>query len=360
VGDGTAAGFRLPSPAYTQPTVPIAIVALEFDPFLRLGDRLVGLETLVLAAGVLGAILLAARIALRTPAGEGDPSHARGDRLRPDDLVFIVLAAIPGAVVGGRLGYGLLHLDYYGGHPGAILDPGQGSLQLGLAIVGGALTGGWAARLLGEPVGRWFHVAALPLLVAIAVGKLAMALGGSGQGLPSGLPWATSYLGAGPWGSLAPELPSHPAQLYEAGATVIVLAGAIGLLASGYFARPDGRLFLAALAGWAGARTVVAATWRDAPVFGPLLADQLLSIAIAGTCAAILLSPREDRAALGAAIAEGLRRIGLRRPAPEPPPRAADSPQGSIVRRRAARRPDQTKREVSNDAGRGARRRPRR
>jgi prolipoprotein diacylglyceryltransferase len=144
------------------------------------------------------------------------------------------------------------------------------------------------------------------------VGKLAMALGGSGQGLPSGLPWATAYLGAGPWGSLAPELPSHPAQLYEAGATVLVLVGLIALSTRGTFARPDGRLFVAAVGAWALARIVVAATWRDTPVFGPLIVDQLISLAIAAACAAILLSDR------GVAL--------RRRP-------GADSPQGSIVGR---------------------------
>lgn len=313
-------------------TVPIAVVALAFDPFLRLGDRFVRLETLALAAGILGAILLGARIALRTPAGDGIESDPPADRLRPDDLLFIVLAAVPGAVIGGRLGYGLLHLDYYGNHPGAILDPGQGSLELGLAIVGGTLTGGLAARLLGEPAGRWFHVAALPLLVAIAVGKLAMALGGSGQGQPSNLPWATAYLGAGPWGSLAPELPSHPAQLYEAAATAVVLAAAIALLGSGAFARRDGRLFVAAIAGWAVARTVVAATWRDAPVLGPLLADQLLSIAIAGGCVAILLRSRNDREAVGTRVAELRSRVRRPQPAADRLPAPADSPRGSIVR----------------------------
>lgn len=329
----------LPEPAVAAgpfgtlvPTVPIAFIALEFDPFLRLGDRLVPLETLVLAAGVLGALLLAARIAQGTPVGDGALSPAPGDTLRPDDLVFIVLAAVPGAVVGGRLGYGLLHLDYYAAHPGAILDPGQGSLELGLAIVGGALTGGWATRLLGEPVGRWFHVAAVPLLVAVAVGKIAMVLGGSGQGLPSDLPWATAYLGAGPWGSLAPELPSHPAQLYEALATIAVLVGAIRLLARQSFGHRDGRLFLAALAAWAAARTVIAATWRDAPVLGPLLAGQLVSIAIAGTCVAILLSYPNERATVEARIADVRRRIRSRRAVPDHPPAAADSPRGSIVR----------------------------
>jgi phosphatidylglycerol:prolipoprotein diacylglycerol transferase len=304
--------------------VPIAFIALEFDPLFRLGDRAIALETLALALGILGSIVLAIRIARRTPVGDVTEPGLVAGNLRPDDLLFLVLAAVPGAVVGGRLGYGLLHLDYYAAHPAALLDPTQGSAQLTLAILGGALTGGLAARLLGEPVGRWFHVAAVPLLLAIAVGKLAMALGGSGQGLPSGLPWATSYLGPGPWGSLAPELPSHPAQLYEAAATVIVLAAAIGLLARGRFAQRDGRLFLAALGGWAVARTVVAATWRDAPVLGPLLADQLLSIAIAVACVAMLLSAPAERAMLDARIADVRRRV--RRPP------SGESPRGSIVR----------------------------
>ncbi len=316
--------------------MPPAVIVLDFDPVVRFAGLAVRIETLVLAGGILAALLLAARIAQATAAGEGPGSPAPAGTLRPDDLVFIVLAAVPGAVLGGRLGHGLLHLDYYAAHPGAILDPGQGSLELGLAIVGGALTGGWAARLLGAPVGRWFHVAALPLLVGIAVGKLAMALGGIGQGAPSDLLWATAYLGAGPWGSLVPELPSHPAQLYEALATVVVLAGATVLIARGRFERRDGRLFLAVLAGWAIARTVVAATWRDAPVLGPLLAGQLLAIALAGTCIAILLSYPGERAALEARIADVRRQIESRRtrsrrPAPASPPGGADSPPGSIV-----------------------------
>jgi prolipoprotein diacylglyceryltransferase len=293
-------------------TVPIAVVALEFDPILHLGDRLLRLETLVLAVGIVMALLFAARVALATPTEDG-ATASWGSSLRADDLLFVVLAAVPGALVGGRLGYGLVHLDYYAGQPGLLLDPGQGSLQLGLAIVGGALTGGCAARLLGERAGRWLDAIALPLLVAIAVGKIAMALGGSGQGLPSDAPWATSYLGTGPWGSLAPELPSHPAQLYEAGVTLLVLLAAIGLVVSGSLGRRDGRLFLVVLAAWAIARAIVAATWRDPPVLGPLRADQLVSIGIAAACVLVLLASRAERRAADRRLPE------LRPPDPETP-----------------------------------------
>ena len=50
-----------------------------------------------------------------------------------------------------------------------------------------------------------------------------MVLGGTGQGQPWLGDWATAYLGEGPWGSLAPALPSHPSQAYEGIATLVIL-----------------------------------------------------------------------------------------------------------------------------------------
>src|SRR6266545_1195580 len=112
-------------------TVPLAIIALNFDPILRLGDSGVRLETLGLTAAD----------QFRTPAW----ARIEDAHLRRDDLLFIVLGIVPGAVVGGRLGYLLLHGDYYAANQEAILDAGQGSLELGLAVVAGTLTGAYVA-----------------------------------------------------------------------------------------------------------------------------------------------------------------------------------------------------------------------
>lgn len=286
-------------------TVPIAVLTFDFDPNVQLfGDLTVRWGSIALVGVIIATLMLAGLL-------------ARAGGLRPDDVAFVTVGIVPGAVVGARLGYLIVHEQSFGSAPERLLDPSVGGLELGLAVVGGLLTGSYVASLLGPSVGRWLHIAALPVLFVLGAGKLTMILTGTGQGLPSDADWATAYLGPGPWGSLAPELPSHPAQLYEAGATVLVLGLAIGLLASGAFARRDGRLFLAIVAGWALARTVVAATWRDSAVLGPLIADQLLSLAIAGACVAILLFPR-------------LRQAG-------------DSPRGSIVRRpgRDASGPDE-------------------
>ncbi|MDQ6793680.1 MAG: prolipoprotein diacylglyceryl transferase [Chloroflexota bacterium] len=273
--------------------MPIAVVRLDFDPVLRAGGSTVRLETVVVAIGLVLALLLAAWIVGRPGPGL-DPPTTQSFGGRMADLMLIVLAVVPGALVGGRVGYALLYLDYYLAHSGAFVDPAQGSLELVLGVVGGTITGAYAASALGGRTGPWLDAAAMPTLLALAVGKVAMALGGDGQGLPSNVPWATSYVGPGPWGSLAPAIASHPSQLYEAGATVLVLALVVAATMGGAFRRRDGLALFVALGGWAIGRAIVATTWRDAPVLGPLGADQLLCLGLAAACvgAAMVLARR--------------------------------------------------------------------
>jgi len=166
--------------------VSTAVITFQFDPFLHVGEGAVRWETLGIAAAIFAAIVLAALAGRRIGLGA-------------DDLLFVVLGVVPGAVVGGRIGYVFLHPEFFASDPGAIFDPAIGSLELGMAVVGGALSGGIVAALIGGGVGAWFHIAALPVLVVIGTGKLAMVLGGSGQGQPWDGSWATAYLGDGPW-----------------------------------------------------------------------------------------------------------------------------------------------------------------
>ncbi len=256
-------------------TVPTAVIALDFDPFLHIGDGGVRWETVAIAAAIFAAIVVA-----------GAAVRAAG--LRIDDLMFVLLGIVPGAVVGGRLGYVFLHPAFFRADPGRILDAGLGSLELTLGVAGGALSGALVALLLDGRPGRWLHVATLPMLVVIAGGKLAMVLAGRGQGQPWDGAWATAYVGSGPWGSLGPEVPSHPAQVYEAVATIAILVTMMVVLTNPRLRRPDGRAFLVALAAWAAVRAVVAATWRDPLVLGPFRAEQALDLVVAG--AAVILA----------------------------------------------------------------------
>ena len=248
--------------------MPIAVITLDFDPLLQLGDTLVvRWQTVALAVVITATLIVVAMLARRAV-------------LRADDLLFIVVGIVPGAVIGGRLGFALLHLDLYRTQPTTLFDPSVGGLELSLAVVGGLTTGGYVAHLLDAPVGRWLHVAILPLLLALGAGKLTMLLGGAGQGDPSDLPWAVAFIGPGPWSSLAPALPSHPAQAYEGLATLgLALVMAILLATRGLPIR-DGRAFFLGLGLWALLRAAITLTWRDPAVVGPFPAGGVMAIGV--------------------------------------------------------------------------------
>lgn len=255
----------------------IAVVTFEFDPYVHLlGDLEVRWAAIALTAVIVAALLLVGLL-------------ARAGGLRADDVPFVAIGVVPGAVVGGRLGYLILHASYYGSTPDRLLDPSIGGMELGLAVVGGFLTGSYVASLLGASVGRWLHLAAVPVLFALGAGKLTMVLSGAGQGLPSDAEWATAYLGPGPWGSLVPALPSDPSQAYEGIATLAIVTLLAVALMLGAFRRPDGRRFFVAIGLWAVARAVISTTWRDPVVVGRLNAGGLMAVGIAAGCVVALV-----------------------------------------------------------------------
>jgi phosphatidylglycerol:prolipoprotein diacylglycerol transferase len=281
----------------------LAVVVLSFDPYLRLGDHAVRWETLGIAAAVLVGMVCAAFLAGRTPGtgaliGEEELPEEESEgpwHLRRDDLLFIVLGAVPGAVILGRFGYGLLHAGYYSGQWRLLLDPAQGSLQLTLAVVGGTLTAIYVAALLDAPVGRWLHVAIVPLLLVLGLGKAALALGGTGQGTAAVLAWATSYLPPGPWGSAGAAIPAHPAQLYEAAMTGVVIVAVVVVARLTPLRRADGRLYALGVGLWAFGRGLVASTWRDPAVVGPLSAEQVIDLLVAAVLLAIVVAATVSR-----------------------------------------------------------------
>ena len=248
--------------------MPIAVLAFDFDPLLRIGDGVVRWETVAVAAAVFAGIVV---------AGVGTARR----ELRVDDLLFVILGIVPGAVVGGRLGYVLLHPGFFMADPARILDPGVGSLELTVAVVGGALTGSLVAVLLDGRPGPWLQLAALPTLLVVALGKLATVLGGTGQGVATTAEPATAYLGAGPWGSLGPAIPAVPSQALEAIGSAAVLLVVLALSVAPILRRPDGRLFAVAVGAWALVRVLVASTWRDPVVAGPFRAEQLIAGVVA-------------------------------------------------------------------------------
>jgi prolipoprotein diacylglyceryltransferase len=137
-------------------------------------------------------------------------------------------------------------------------------------------------------------VAAVPLLAALALGKAAQALGGSGQGAASTASWATAYLPPGPWGSAGAAIPAYPSQLIEAAIALVVLLVVVLLAWLTPLRRTDGRLYFVAVGLWALGRGLAASTWRDQAIVAGLNAGQLICLAVAfvmfGTAAVVTLA----------------------------------------------------------------------
>ena len=258
-----------------------AIIEISFDPlWLSQGPLqvLLSWQGITAAAAVLGGLLVAAVAVARYRPIRASDVPMDAPSLRLDDLLFIAVAVVPGAVIGGRIVYGLDHTDVYGADVAALLDPARGSLSLLGAVVGGTLSGAYIARVLSgsrPDWRRWLEVTPPLLLFLIASAKFSQFLGGGGQGLPWSAPQAVAFLGPGPWQSVAPAMPSVPSQLLEAAWV------ALGVLVLAFIARRArfGTVFLWALVWWLIGRIVIAFTWRDQSLIGPLEVEQALAIA---------------------------------------------------------------------------------
>ncbi|MCY7419087.1 MAG: hypothetical protein LH650_11425, partial [Chloroflexi bacterium] len=138
----------------------------------------------------------------------------------------------------------------------------------------------YICRLLGGKVGVWADAASVPVLLAIGLGKLALLLGAGGLGAATDGPLAISYVGPGPWRSTDAVSAAYPSQALEG---AWALLGIPVVLLAQRFARHRGRAgrgvsLLVALGWWLTGRAVVALTWRDDPILGPLGAEGVATI----------------------------------------------------------------------------------
>ena len=257
---------------------------LSFDPTIHVADLVIRWQTV----GVTVALLIGLTVA--AVYGAGILRTARdGNALRLDDMVYIILGVVPGAVVGGRIVHALVFWEAYAADPVRLIDVSAGALSLTGAVIGGTLSGYYIARLIGAPVGRWADAAVVSLLVVLGLGKFAQLLGGSGQGAPSDAAWAVAFGGPGPWVSPLPGVPAHPSQVYEGLWLLAALPVAVLWLGSrrALWAKRHGDqavavdrgggLFLAFLLWFMLGRVVVGFSWRDDPVVGPLNVEQVVA-----------------------------------------------------------------------------------
>ena len=208
---------------------------------------------------------------------------------RPPDWAYeMIFAGLAGGVVGSRLDYLLQNWDDVSDDLLGNLFSGSGLVWFG-GLLGGAVgvvVWAWRRNYLGLQL---LDVAAVPLALGYAIGRVGCQLSGDGDyGTESDLPWAMPY----PDGTVATTDEVHPTPIYE--------TLSVGLIALGLW-RMRGRLvpgavFALYLVAVGLERLLVEFIRRNDDVALGLTLAQLVSVALIAAGAAWLVRTRANLA----------------------------------------------------------------
>lgn len=245
----------------------MALAALTYPSInpiaFHLGPLVVRWYGLAYVAGFIGAALILRRL-----------NRVWGIGISDDHQVDIVLAAIIGVIVGGRLGYVL----FYGGseyitHPLRIFATWDGGMSFHGGLAGILLAGWFVSRRIGVPYLQLVDLGAVGAPIGFLLGRITNFVNGELWGRVTTVPWGMVFPTGGP-------LPRHPSQLYEAFLEGLVLF--VILLWLARRKRADGMIFGTLLAGYAAFRILVEFV-REPDlqlgfIAGPFTMGQLLSL----------------------------------------------------------------------------------
>jgi len=148
---------------------------------------------------------------------KNDMKHHPIPNLKAALIEDLILWAIGGIIIGGRLGYTLIYqTDHYLQYPLRILYVWEGGMSFHGGFVGFALAFLWFCRRHKIPYLRLMDLMACVAPIGIGLGRLANFINGELWGRPSDVSWAMVF-------PQADLLPRHPSQLYEGGLEGLVL-----------------------------------------------------------------------------------------------------------------------------------------
>lgn len=126
-----------------------------------------------------------------------------------DTAIDSTIYAIIGGVIGSRLAYVLLNLNYYLKHPLVIVNVREGGLSWHGAMIGALISIYILSRVKKISYGKLIDFISVNSTIALAVGRWGCFLNGCCYGSECNVPWAVEFKDAGIAGL------RHPTQLYE-------------------------------------------------------------------------------------------------------------------------------------------------
>ena len=155
-----------------------------------------------------------------------------------DSICVILICAMVGVIIGGRLGYVLFYnFEMYAANPVEIFNFSHGGMSFHGGFVGALLAGIVAAKIIKMPYLTLVDLAVIGVPLGLIFGRVANFINGELWGAPTGLPWGVIF------GGIAGMEPRHPSQLYEALLEGVLLFIVLFALARKTPPRPRGTFF---------------------------------------------------------------------------------------------------------------------
>lgn len=216
-------------------------------------------------------------------------------RLVADDVYLILLYAVVGVLLGGRLGYVLFYgAGYYFQNPGDILAVWDGGMSFHGGFAGILIACYFAARHVGISYLTLADLGAIGAPIGLGLGRITNFINAELWGRPTDVAWGVVFPGAG-------DVPRHPSQLYESFLEGFVLLAIMVLLASKLPPRPRGELF-GWMAGLYGVFRIAVEFFREPDVALGFIAGEWLTMGMLLSLPLVIA---------GAAVVVWARRAGL-------------------------------------------------
>ncbi len=196
--------------------------------------------------------------------------ESRRKGLGQDDLLNMILLAVPVAIVCARLYYVIFRWELYQTNPLSVLDIRSGGLAIYGGIIGACLAIFFYCRVKHCSLGLVLDILSVGLLIGQAVGRWGNFVNGEAFGSFTDLPWAMTIRE----GSKVVAFSVHPTFLYE---SVWNAVGIVVLLVYGKACRFRGERFCGYLVWYGLGRVWIEGLRADSLYLGPLRVSQLLA-----------------------------------------------------------------------------------
>jgi phosphatidylglycerol:prolipoprotein diacylglycerol transferase len=114
--------------------------------------------------------------------------------LSDDDQLTIVLAAVIGVILGGRLGYVLVYgAGYFWRNPSSVFAVWDGGMSFHVGLIGIMIAGVVVSRMMRIPWLTLCDIGAVGAPVGLFLGRIANFINGELWGRQADVPWAMSF-----------------------------------------------------------------------------------------------------------------------------------------------------------------------